>query len=182
MGEHVRIHGLLIKASNMLYRYLQPALKRINSLISGYQFSIIDIYAMQNMCAYEARRSPDSRNSHKSHLTFESRPSHWGIPAFVPCSRKMNGNNTTIRQFFSLDWITNFGGLNLSTIQIGFELLVQLRVWFPGRARAGYRLRSRTSREVDPNTDRARTSPSFSFPSLGPFLFRSIDRRRFCIA
>jgi len=34
-------------------RYLQPALKRINSLISGYQFTITDIYAMQNLCAYE---------------------------------------------------------------------------------------------------------------------------------
>ncbi|KAF9787350.1 histidine phosphatase superfamily [Thelephora terrestris] len=34
-------------------RYLQPALKRINSLISGHQFEIPDIFAMQNLCAYE---------------------------------------------------------------------------------------------------------------------------------
>ena len=28
-------------------------MKRINSLISGYEFTPYDIYAMQNMCAYE---------------------------------------------------------------------------------------------------------------------------------
>jgi hypothetical protein len=41
-----------------LFRYLQSALKRINSLISGHEFKIIDIYAMQNLCAYEVSYFP----------------------------------------------------------------------------------------------------------------------------
>ena len=39
------------------FRYLQPALTRINSLISGYNFQLSDIYAMQNLCAYEVSNS-----------------------------------------------------------------------------------------------------------------------------
>ena len=44
------------------HRYLQSALKRINSLISGYQFQLSDIYAMQNMCAYEVCDSLQLQN------------------------------------------------------------------------------------------------------------------------
>ena len=62
VGEQVRTHAPSTTLAADVYlrhlgqpRYLQPALKRINSLISGYEFDLIDLYAMQNMCAYEVR-------------------------------------------------------------------------------------------------------------------------------
>lgn len=39
--------------SQWMDRYLQPALERLNDFVSGRKFDIHDIYAMQNLCAYE---------------------------------------------------------------------------------------------------------------------------------